>query len=129
MQQIIKITLLLTLLSGFLFGKSNSFVVGIDATVFAGIVQKSATGKVKSAIGISPGIGIGYKRYLGSGATKETFSYYWGVGTDDLTSPFVTLGGDYIFKGDLKLYIGAGITGRMFLENPLWPYLSVGLYL
>jgi hypothetical protein len=128
MNRIIKIILVLALLSGFVFGKSNGFAIGIDPTVLVGMIMKGSPNKVKSVIGVSPGLGIGYKHFLGSGATRNKFNLYWGVGTDTL-DPFASFGADYLFKGDLRAYVGAGVTARLSLEQTVWPTLSLGLYL
>jgi len=69
--------------------KSKGLVFGLDACVIAGKV-KYKDGGVKSVIGLSPLLGMGYKRYF-KPLQKTQFQSYWNIGTD-VFLPFISIG-------------------------------------
>ena len=110
-------------------GGDKHFVLGLDAAVLAGMAKYHSNGNVKSAFGLSPGLGIGFKKYFGDGASPGNFKMYWNIGTDALVLPFIGVGGDYIFDMEHKLYLGANITSRLVLLLIPIPSLNIGIYL
>ena len=109
------------------FGQDKGLVVGFDASVLVGKV-KMVDGGVKSVIGVSPGLGIGYKSYF-SPLTVDNYSLYWNVGTDVLILPFIGIGADYrVNVSNLPLYAGVNVSSRLVgLLIPI-PSINVGIY-
>ena len=109
------------------FGQDKGLVVGFDASVLVGKV-KMVDGGVKSVIGLSPGLGIGYKSYFKPLVT-DNYSMYWNVGTDALILPFIGIGADYkVNAGNLPLYAGVNVTSRLVgLLIPI-PSINLGIY-
>ena len=110
-------------------GDGPGLVLALDFVVLIGKVKTHDSGNIKSVLGLSPLMGISYKRYFGSGAAAGVFKGYWAIGTDLLLLPFFGIGGDYIFDGNTQFYLGANVTSHlMFLFLPI-PSLSLGVYL
>ena len=112
---------------GFAGDMTKNLVVGFDASVLVGKVNYEGGG-IKSVLGISPGLGIGYKSYF-SPLKANNLSVYWDIGTDVLILPFIGLGADYKFNlENAKLYAGLNISSRLVaLMIPL-PSFAVGIY-
>lgn len=127
MKTLFRIVILGVILTSFVFAQEKKYVLGFDASVVVG-KTKMADGGVKSVLGISPGLGIGYKSYF-KPLTQDNYSIYWDIGTDLLILPFLGLGVDYRLKaGELPLYVGANVSSRLgFLFIPI-PSLNVGIY-
>ena len=97
--------------------------------VLVGKVKTHDSGNIKSALGLSPLMGISYKKYFGDGAPAGKFKGYWAIGTDVLVLPFLGIGGDYIFDGNTQFYIGSNVTSHLMLLFLPIPSLSLGVYL
>ena len=96
---------------------------GFDPVVVIGRV-KYENGGVKSVLGLSPGIGIGYKKYF-TVLKENSFALQWNIGTDILILPFLGAGIDYRFKLG---YVGLSISSRLItLFLPL-PTIEAGFY-
>ena len=120
--------LVLTLFSGVAYGQSKT-VVAYDATVVIGKVKANAGGNPRSLIGISPGLGIGYKRYIGDGVNAGKLNFYWNVGTDLLVYPFIGFGADYIVGRAAKYFIGINVTSRVLEQYRPVPSVQFGTFL
>lgn len=127
MKSLFRIVILGVILTSFVFAQEKKYVAGFDATVLVG-KTKMAEGGVKSVLGISPGLGIGYKSYF-KPLTQDNYSIYWDIGTDVLVLPFLGLGVDYRLKaGEMPIYIGANVSSRLVgLLIPI-PSLNIGIY-
>ena len=110
-------------------GDGPGLVLALDMVVLIGKVGTHDSGNIKSVLGLSPFMGISYKRYFGDGAAAGSFKVYWAIGTDLFVLPFIGIGGDYFFGDEAKFYLGANVTSHlMFLFLPI-PSLSLGVYL
>ncbi len=127
MKKIFHVVVILLVIAALGFAQEKKYVVGFDASVFVGKV-KTVDGGVKSTLGVSPLLGIGYKSYF-KPLKQDTYGFYWDIGTDLLVLPFIGIGADYRLKvGDLPLYIGANVSSRLTTFLLPIPSLNVGLY-
>ncbi len=110
-------------------GDGPGLVIAGDLVILIGKVKTHDSGNIKSVLGLSPLLGISYKKYFGDGAAAGSFRGYWAIGTDVLVLPFFGVGGDYIFDGKTKFYIGANISSHLALFLIPWPSLALGVYL
>ena len=143
MKTILRAILLISVSTSFVFGQvanltpapdggggdGPNLVIAGDLVILIGKVKTHDSGNIKSALGISPLMGISYKKYFGDGAAAGGFNGYWAIGTDFLVLPFFGFGGDYIFDGNVKFYIGANISSHLALFLIPWPAISLGVYL
>lgn len=143
MKTILRAILLISVSTSFAFGQGAALtpspegddnggpniVLALDMVVLVGKVKTHDNGNVKSVLGLSPMMGISYKKYFGDGAQLGKFKGYWAIGTDVLLLPFLGIGGDYIFDGNTKFYIGANVTSHLILLFIPIPSLSLGVYL
>ena len=112
------------------YGQSKGFVLGFDSSMLFGKTTMSGSGIVK-AIGLSPGIGIAYKKYF-KPIEVEQFTGYWAIGTDALILPYGAIGGEYILNipkdSDANLYFGVNVTSRtLALFIPI-PAVALGVH-
>ncbi|MCH7528927.1 MAG: hypothetical protein IH972_05185 [Candidatus Marinimicrobia bacterium] len=110
-------------------GDGPGLVLAADFVILIGKVKTHDSGNIKSVLGLSPLMGISYKKYFGDGAAAGSFNGYWAIGTDLLLLPFLGIGGDYIFDGNTQFYIGANVTSHLVLLFLPIPSLSLGVYL
>ena len=111
---------------GFIQGNS---VVGLDFSVLFGRIRVHPNGNIRSIMGLSPGLGLGYKKYFGQGASPQKFSLYWTIGTDAIVLPYFGIGVDYIFPGKRNWYLGVNTIGRSASFIGSGPTLNIGMYL
>ena len=127
MKVLFRLIVIVAVLASFGFGQQKKYVIGFDASVLVGKVN-SVDGGVKSVLGVSPLLGVGYKRYF-KPLKQDNYGAYWDIGTDLLVLPFVGVGVDYRFKaGDLPLYAGINVSSRLTVLLLPIPSLNVGLY-
>ena len=110
---------------GFAGDMTKNLVVGFDGTVVIGKVLKNG-----NVLGLSPGIGIGYKHYFVP-LKKDALGIYGAIGTDGIYEPFLGAGVDYKFKiENLNLYAGLSITSRLAVMDkwPVVPMISIGIF-
>ncbi len=110
-------------------GDGPGLVLALDMVVLIGKVGTHDSGNIKSVLGLSPFMGISYKRYFGAGAAAGGFKGYWAIGTDVLVLPFLGIGGDFFFGETTKFYLGANVTSRMMLFFLPIPSINLGIYL
>ncbi len=106
----------------------DGYVLGWDRTTLVGRLHRDDAGNIKSVIGVSSGLGIGYKRYLNPSAQLEEIRSYLAVGTDIVVLPFIGIGAEFIFDLPTKFYIGINIT--LDIVDPVIPatFFNIGLY-
>ena len=143
MKTILRAILLISVSTSFVFGQvanltpapegggggGSSIVLGLDPVILFGKVKTLDNGNIKSVLGLSPIMGIGYKKYFGEGASAGNFKGYWNIGTDLLLLPFFGIGGDFIFEGNTKFYVGVNVTSRLLLIFIPLPTITLGIYL
>jgi len=107
----------------------DGYVLGWDRVNLVGRLHRDSAGNIKSVLGISSGLGIGYKRYLHPGAQVEEINGYFAVGTDIVVLPFVAIGAEYIFDLPTKFYIGLNATADL-VDGPVIPaiFFNIGVY-
>jgi len=127
MKSLFRIVILVAVLINLGFGQDKKYVIGFDASVLVGKI-KLVDGGIKSVLGVSPLLGVGYKSYF-KPLKQDKYSVYWDIGTDLLVLPFLGLGLDYRFKaGDLPLYAGINVSSRLIAILIPIPSLNIGLY-
>ena len=108
---------------------SSNYSIGLDAVVVIGKVKLTNDGNIKSILGISPILGIGYKRFFGAGAAPGKINVYLDIGTDFLVRPFFGSGGDYIFGNKANFYVGVNVSSRSLIYFIPIPTINLGVYL
>ncbi len=106
----------------------DGYVLGWDRATLVGRLDRYKNGNIKSVLGVSSGLGIGYKRYLNPGAQVERISGYIAVGTDIVVLPFIGIGAEFIFDLPTKFYIGFNISKGVV--DPVIPafFFNAGVY-
>ena len=127
MRKMVLIVITISLLVSVGLAQQEKYTLGFDATVLVGKVKYADSG-IKSVLGLSPALGIGYKSYF-KPLKQDSYSVYWDIGTDLLVLPFLGIGADYRFKaGKLPLFAGVNITSRLIAIGIPIPSINIGLY-
>ncbi|MEE9464335.1 MAG: DUF2380 domain-containing protein [Candidatus Neomarinimicrobiota bacterium] len=106
----------------------DGYVLGWDRVTLVGRLHRDDDGNIKSVLGVSAGLGVGYKQYLRPGAQIGQINGYFAVGTDIVVLPFIGIGVEYIFDLPTKFHIGFNIT--LDIVNPVIPatFFNIGVY-